>query len=102
MTFGRKNILKKTTLFFLFLLVFVKTSWSQNTNLNYHSGIKLYNTTIFEEQSKSMLVSDTSSVRFQYTNTNSQILHPTIAFQWKSKTNNFHDIELTNFMVNKV
>jgi len=102
MTFGRKNILKKTTLFFLFLLVFVKTSWSQNTNLNYYSGIKLYNTTIFEEQSKSMLVSDTSSIRIQYTNTNSQILHPTIAFQWKSKTNNFHEIELTNFMVNKV
>ena len=102
MTFGRKNILKKTTLSFLFLLAFVKTSWSQNTNLNYHSGLKLYNTTIFEEQSKSMLVSDTSSVRFQYTNTNSQILHPSIAFHWKSKTNNFHEIELTNFMVNKV
>jgi hypothetical protein len=102
MTFGRKKKLKKTILPFLLLVVFAKTSWSQNTNLNYHSGIKLYNTTIFEEQSKSMLVSDTSSVRFQYTNTNSQILHPTIAFQWKSKTNNFHEIELTNFMVNKV
>ncbi len=80
----------------------VSTGWSQNTYLNYQSGLKLYNTTIFEQQSKSILVSDTSSVRIQYTNTNSQILHPTIAFQWKSKKNNFHEVELTNFMVNKV
>ncbi len=94
--------MKKNLLALLFLILLFTTGWSQNTYLNYQSGLKLYNTTIFEEQSKSMLVSDTSSVRFQYTNTKSQILHPSIAFQWKSKTNNFHEIELTNFMVNKV
>ena len=80
----------------------ITTGWAQNTNLNYQSGLKLYNTTIFEVQSKSTLVSDTSNVRFQYTNTNSQILHPSFAYQWKSKKNNFHEIELTNFTVNKV
>jgi len=93
---------KKNFLASLFMTFLITIGWSQNTNLNFQSGIKLYNTTIFEEQSKSMLVSDTSSIRIQYTNKNSQILHPTIAFQWKSKTNNFHEIELTNFMVNKV
>jgi hypothetical protein len=93
---------KKNLLALILLILLFTTGWSQNTYLNYQSGLKLYNTSIFEEQSKSMLVSDTSSVRFQYTNTNSQILHPSIAFQWKSKTNNFHEIELTNFMLNKV
>lgn len=94
--------MKKNLLALILLILLFTTGWSQNTYLNYQSGLKLYNTSIFEEQSKSMLVSDTSSVRFQYTNTNSQILHPSIAFQWKSKTNNFHEIELTNFMLNKV
>jgi hypothetical protein len=91
--------LKKKTLSFLFLLVFVKTSWSQNTNLDYRSGLKIYNLSTFEENFKSIRLSDTSS--YQFTNTSTQILHPTIAFQWKARNNNFHEIELTNFEIGK-
>jgi len=80
----------------------ITIGWSQNTNLNYQTGLKLYNTTIFEEQLNSIQLSDTSSFRYQYTNTNLQILNPSIAFHWKSKKDNFHEIELTNFLINKV
>ncbi len=77
----------------------ISTGWSQNTNLDYRIGLKIYNLSTFEENFKSIQLSDTSS--YQFTNTSTQILHPTIAFQWKAKKNNFHEIELTNFVIGK-
>ena len=77
----------------------ISTGWSQNKNLDYRNGLKIYNLSTFEENFKSIRLSDTSS--YQFTNTSTQILHPTIAFQWKAKNNNFHEIELTNFEIGK-
>jgi hypothetical protein len=77
----------------------ISTGWTQNTNLDYRSGLKIYNLTTTEGLSKTVRLSDTSS--YQFTNTSTQILHPTIAFQWKAKNNNFHEIELTNFEIGK-
>lgn len=77
----------------------ISTGWTQNTNLDYRSGLKIYNLTTTEGLSKTVRLSDTSS--YQFTNTSTQILHPTIAFQWKAKNNNFHEIELTNFVIGK-
>jgi hypothetical protein len=77
----------------------ISTGWSQNTNLDYRNGLKIYNLSTFEENFKSIQLSDTSS--YQFTNTSTQILHPTIAFQWKARNNNFHEIELTNFEIGK-
>jgi hypothetical protein len=77
----------------------ISTGWTQNTNLEYRSGLKIYNLTTTEGLSKTVRLSDTSS--YQFTNTSTQILHPTIAFQWKAKNNNFHEIELTNFEIGK-
>jgi hypothetical protein len=77
----------------------ISTGWTQNTNLDYRNGLKIYNLSTFEENFKSIQLSDTSS--YQFTNTSTQILHPTIAFQWKAKNNNFHEIELTNFEIGK-
>jgi hypothetical protein len=94
--------MKKNFLASLFMTFLVTLGWSQNTNLNYQTGLKLYNTILFEGQSKSIQLSDTSSFRYQYTNRNVQILNPSFAFQWKSKRNNFHEIELTNLLLNKV
>lgn len=94
--------MKKKLLTLLLLIIVVKIGWSQNTNLDYKTGIKVYNLTIFDEQTKSRRLNDTSSNRYQYTNTTLQILHPTIAFQWKSKKNNFHEIELTSLMLGKM
>jgi hypothetical protein len=98
-----KNInMKNKPLTLLLLIIVVKTGWTQNTNLDYKNALKFYNLTTFEEQTKSRRLNDSSSYRYQYTNTTLQILHPTIAFQWKSKKNNFHEIELTSLMLGKI
>jgi hypothetical protein len=92
----------KTKLFTLWLLIFViKIGWTQNINLDYKSALKIYNLTSFDEQTRSSRLT-ASSNRYQYTNTTLQILHPTIAFQWKSNKNNFHEIELTSLMLGKI
>ena len=82
-------------------LLFVENGWAQNTNLDFKNAIKIYNLTTYEEYEKSERLNDTSSSYFYYTTTNFQILHPTIAFQWKTKKNNFHEIELTSFIIDK-
>lgn len=94
--------MKNKPLTLLLLIIVVKTGWTQNTNLDYKSALKIYNLTTFEEQTKSRRLNDSSSYRYQYTNTTLQFLHPTIAFQWKSKKNNFHEIELTSLMLGKI
>ena len=81
------------------LLLFFKDGWAQNTNLDYKNAFKIYNLTTFEKYSKYR--GDTTAYSFRYTTTTLQILHPTIAFQWKTKKNNFREIELTNFMLSK-
>jgi len=86
----------KKYILIILLLLFIKNSWAQNTNLDYKNAIKIYNLSTFEEYRE--LKSDS----FRYTATTLQLLHPTIAFQWKTKKNNFHEIELTNFMLSKV
>ena len=95
------EIMKNKLLTLLLLTTLVKTGWSQNPNLDYKTGLKVYNLTTFYEQTKSRKLNDTSSYSIQKTSTSLQILHPTIAFQWKSKTNNFHEIELTSFKLEK-
>lgn len=79
----------------LILLLFIKSGWSQNPNLDYKKALKVYNLTTYEDYSKSK--NDTT----RFTSTTLQILHPTFAFQWKSKKNNFHEIELTDFHLAK-
>ena len=82
------------------MILIINKGWTQNTNLDYKSGIKVYNLTTLEEYTNSK--NDTTANSFHYTTTTQQILHPTVAFQWKTKKSNFHEIELTNFMLNKV
>lgn len=85
----------------ILLTIFVEKSWGQNTNLDFKSALKVYNLTTFEEQTKSRRLNDSSSYRIQNSSTSLQILNPTIAFQWKSKKNNFHEIELTSLVLGK-
>jgi hypothetical protein len=85
----------------ILLKIVVEKSWGQNPNLDYKSALKVYNLTTFEEQTKSNKLNDSSSYQIQNSSTSLQILHPTIAFQWKSKKNNFHEIELTGFVLEK-
>jgi hypothetical protein len=93
--------MKKIGLIIL-LLLFIKSGWTQNANLDYKNAIKIYNLTSFEEYNKSKKPDDTSSNNLYYTTTMLQILQPTIAFQWKTKKNNFHEIEITSFMLGKL
>ncbi len=94
--------MKNKSLTLFLLLIVVKIGWTQNTNLDYKYALKIYNLTAFEEQTKSKRLNYTSSHHDQYTNTTFQILHPTIAFQWKSNKNNSHEIELTSFKMGKI
>ena len=93
--------LRKFILIFL-LLLFMKSGWTQNTNLDYKYAIKVYNLTTYDEYERSRKITDTSSIDYSYTTITFQILHPTFAFQWKTKKNNFHEIELTSFMLGKL
>jgi len=86
----------KNYILIILSLVFIKNGWTQNTNLDYKYAIKIYNLTSFDEYKETK--SDTNA----YSTKTLQILHPTVAFQWKTKKNNFHEIELTNFMLSKV
>ncbi|MDQ3048793.1 MAG: hypothetical protein M3R27_14680, partial [Bacteroidota bacterium] len=74
---------------------------AQNTSLDYKHAIKVYNLSSFDEFRRSERVNDSSSEYYSYTTTNLRILHPSVAFQWKTSKNNFHEIELTDLALNK-
>jgi hypothetical protein len=93
--------MKTLPLALLLMLFIVKTSEGQNTQLDYQSALKIYNLSTYEEQTTFTPLSDTSSYRQQNTTTSLQLLRPSIAFQWKSKKNNFHEIELISFSLGK-
>lgn len=86
----------------VFSLMVVCTVFSQNTNINYKYAVKLYNLTSYEDFS--IVKNDTTSImvnnKFEYANL--KILNPTFAIQWKTKKNNFKEIELTSFTINKL
>ena len=65
--------MKNKPLTLLLLIIVVKTGWTQNTNLDYKSALKIYNLTTFEEQITSRRFNDSSSYRYRYTNTTLQI-----------------------------
>ncbi len=76
------------------LLLFVKSGWAQNTNLDFKGAIKFSNqTSVIGE---SIYNSDTTLYDWQYRNGTYQIFHPTFAVQWTNKKNNIHEIELSD------
>jgi hypothetical protein len=82
----------------IFLLVVTATAaalFAQNPNTDYRFGIKLYNLATYDHTEE---LKPTNPVGFTYnhvTTENVRLLHPALAFQWRSKKNNFHEIELT-------
>jgi hypothetical protein len=83
----------------IFLLLFIQKGFAQNINTDYKSAIKIYNLTYYENSDKSIFDSTIYSTHTK--NSSLKFFHPTVAFQWKSKKNNFHEIELTNFNLTK-
>ena len=82
----------------LFSLLFSAISWSQNSSLAYSKALKMYNLTTFDAVSNTSQSSDLAGISFNSSVKTFQLLHPTIAFQWKTKKKeNFHEIELSSF-----
>ena len=77
-------------------VMFIKGVVAQNPNTDYRIGIKVYNLARYEESERSMSegLGSRSSILFKKKTFN--LLHPTIAIQWKSKRNNFHEIEIVD------
>lgn len=84
----------------IILVLLTLCLWSQNQNPGYRYAVKLYNQTTFENYDKTE--PDSVYDHYFYTDKKLQLLHPTIAFQWKTKKNNFHEIELTSFSLDKI
>lgn len=74
--------------------------YAQNTKLDYKFALKIYNQSSFEQRSHQAF-EDTSNLNVRNVHTTWQYIHPTIAFQWKTKRQNFSEIELIDFSINK-
>lgn len=77
--------------------VLLKSVSAQNPNTDYRFAIKVYNLARYEEVDK---FRRTNPVEYNYYHDHTKSLklfHPTVAVQWKTKRNNFHEIELTDF-----
>lgn len=90
----------KPFLFYLILLFSFTWLKAQNTYLDYKYSIKLYNLTAYEQSSENGIV-DSLMPMVRNSSTTLQYVHPTFAFQWKTKKQNFKEIELINFYINK-
>jgi hypothetical protein len=84
----------------IILLAYMSRSQAQNPNLDYKSAIKIYNVTSFDLNNYNN--GPSSGYYYQVDKSTTQILHPSVAFQWKTKSRNFHEIELSNFSVKTV
>lgn len=76
--------------------IFVKGVVAQNPNTDYRLGIKVYNLARYEETERSEAKNPGSHNSLLYKKKTLNILHPTIAVQWRSKKNNFHEIEIVD------
>lgn len=84
------------------LLFILKMAMAQNPNLEFKKALKIYNLTTYEEKTYNLpLNNGTTSDYKRYTSYSLQILHPTVAFQWTTEKQNFHEIELTSFVLGK-
>lgn len=91
----------KILLFILSLMMLCQVGIAQNTHLDYKYAIKLYNLSSSEVTSRTIRPNGNNSTHMVATNTDIQMLHPTLAFQWRTKKHNFHEIEFTGIRLNK-
>jgi hypothetical protein len=83
----------------LILITVAHVSIAQNDNLNYKSGFKVYNHTAYEVVDLNNRI--TSPFPYIHTSKNIEVLRAVPAFMWQTKGNNFHEVELTRFSINK-
>lgn len=86
----------------MFLVVIFLKGWSQNPNLDYNFAIKLSNLTSFEKFQMVNSRDDLPNATEDYFDfSNIRILNPTISLQFKTRLNNFHEIEIINCSIEK-
>lgn len=81
-------------------IFFVVQIQAQNMNLDYQQAFKFYSQTTYMDDIKSSDVDSNGNYSYSRSRT-LRIFQPTIAFQWKNKKGNFHEIELTQFKINR-
>jgi hypothetical protein len=86
--------MKKISITFAVAL-FSITMLAQNSNLEYNYAIKICNLATYEEDSHTRSSGLQHHYNY-YNNHHLQLIHPVVAFQWKSKKNNFQEIELND------
>ncbi len=79
----------------------LKIASAQNPNIDYRCGIKIYNLGRYEESEKFRYTNPVGYNYYHDKTSTFKLLHPTIAVQWRTKKNNFHEIELTDLEWNK-
>ncbi|MBI1222725.1 MAG: hypothetical protein GC180_09000 [Bacteroidetes bacterium] len=70
------------------------TGWSQNSNLDYHHAIKLYSQTSYTSTSQQLSIFDTLGNYRAISSKSFQLIQPSLAYQWKTKKNNFHEVAI--------
>jgi len=84
----------KNLILILIASFLTNAAWTQENSIDYKYNVKVYNLSSYD------IVINTSNsypTHNDMTISTLKFLNPTIAFQWKSRKNNFNEIELKNF-----
>lgn len=83
----------KTISIVLFILFLGQSSRAQKTGNDQKYALKLYNLSSFENQEEISFLNQNTSTRVR------SILHPTLAFQWRTAKKNYREVEISEWMI---
>jgi len=91
----------KNLILILISIILTNTAWTQNKYLDYKYALKIYNLSTYSVVNM-RASGKNDSKHFDIYKANLEIINPTIALQWKTKKNNFKEIEFTKLNVAKL
>lgn len=77
----------------LLILLHGLVGWAQSSGRDQKYSLKLYNLSTIENLEDNSLMNQNTSTQVR------RFLHPTIAFQWSTPKKNYHEIELSDWMI---
>lgn len=83
------------------LLLLSNFAWSQNPNLDYKHAVKIYNVSTYSRTSNKTFMNDSLNTQMKEIYSSFQFFNPSIALQWATKRNNFHEISMGNMQFGK-
>lgn len=89
----------KTTTLSIIGIILLNFSWAQNKNLDFSKSVKVYSHQYFSTEKQE---TNNDSISFYSTESVNQLFKPTFAFQWKTKKNNFKEIQLVDYTLLKI